>query len=92
MPTADRTNDDYRDYGPDGQLRLAFICRARQLGFEIADIRSLMGLVAQPEMDCGEVDRVVTGHLEAVAQSIALLERLRFELGRMISQCRSGHI
>lgn len=69
-----------------------FIRNARRLGFEIADIRSLLSLAQHPEMDGGEVDRIATGHLEAVEQKIELLERLRTELRRMISQCRSGQL
>lgn len=92
LPAPDRTGSNYRDYGADDRERLAFIRHARRLGFEIADVRSLLGLAGQPQMDCGEVDRIATGHLEAVERKIALLERLRSELRRMISQCRGGQI
>ena len=92
LPAPDRTEGNYRDFGPADRERVAFIRNARRLGFEIADIRSLLGLAEQPEMDCGEVDRIATGHLEAVEQKIALLDRLRSELRRMISHCRGGQI
>lgn len=92
LPAPDRTGSNYRDYGPDDRERLTFIRHARRLGFEIADVRSLLGLAGQPQMECSEVDRIATGHLEAVEQKIALLERLRSELRRMVSQCRGGHI
>lgn len=92
LPAPDRTESNYRDYCADDRERTVFIRNARRLGFEIADIRSLLGLAGQPGMDRGEVDRVATGHLEAVEQKIALLERLRSELRRMISQCRGGQI
>lgn len=88
----DRTGGNYRDYGADDQERLAFIRHARGLGFEIAAIRSLLGLAEQPEMNCGEVGRIATGHLEAVEEKIVMLERLRVELRRMISQCGGGQI
>ncbi len=92
LPVPERTEGNYRDYGPSDQERLAFIRNGRRLGFEIADIRSLLGLGDQPEENCGEVGRIATGHLAAVEEKIALLERLRSELRRMISQCKGGRI
>ncbi|MCY7280436.1 MAG: helix-turn-helix domain-containing protein [Sphingomonas bacterium] len=92
LPAPDRTVSNYRDYGADDRERVLFIRNARRLGFEIADLRSLLGLAQHPEMDCGEVDRIATGHLEAVDQKIVLLGRLRTELRRMISQCRGRQL
>lgn len=87
-----RTEGNYRDYGVDDQERLAFIRHARGLGFEIVDIRSLLGLAERPDQDCGAADRIASGHLDAVEKKIAQLEQLRAELQRMISQCRGGQV
>ncbi len=59
LPRALRTDSNYRDYGPHDVERLAFIRHARGLGFELADIRSLIDLAEQPDRDCGEVDAIV---------------------------------
>lgn len=87
-----RTEGNYRAYGPEDQERLAFIRHARGLGFEIADIRSLLDLAEQPEQDCAEADRIASGHLTAVEAKIAQLSRLQAELQRMIAQCRGGQV
>ncbi|MFC7537841.1 MerR family DNA-binding protein [Sphingomonas sp. GCM10030256] len=71
---------------------MSFIRQARGLGFDIADIRSLLALGADPEQDCGHVDQLATGHLRAVERKIKQLEQLRRELNRMLSQCRGGRI
>jgi Cu(I)-responsive transcriptional regulator len=92
LPKPGRTDGNYRDYGPSDQDRLNFVRHARGLGFDIADIRSLLSLGEQPERDCGEVDRIASGHLSAVERKIAQLEQLRDELGRMIKQCRGGQV
>lgn len=92
LPQADRTGGNYRDYGSQDVERLTFIRHARGLGFEIADIRSLLGLSEHPDQDCGEADRIATGHLAAVERKISQLEKLQAELRRMISQCRGGQI
>jgi DNA-binding transcriptional MerR regulator len=92
LPKPHRTSGNYRDYGAEHLQRLSFIRYARGLGFEIADIRSLAALADEPDRDCGEADRIATGHLEAVEVKIARLELLRGELRRMISQCRGGRV
>lgn len=88
----ERTGSNYRDYGPEDKERLAFIRHARGLGFEIADIRSLIALAEDPGQDCGQADRIANAHLKAVETKIGQLGQLQAELQRMISQCRGGHI
>lgn len=92
LPKPGRTGGNYRDYGPADHERLTFIRHARSLGFDIADIRSLLDLGEDPERDCAEADRIASGHLEAVEQKVAQLERLRGELKRMIEQCQGGQL
>lgn len=92
MPPAERTSANYRSYTPAHIDRLHFIRHARGLGFDISDIRSLLALADQPGRDCGEVDRIASGHLHAVETKIAQLEVLRKELSRMIGQCRGGQV
>ncbi|MXO76185.1 MerR family transcriptional regulator [Altererythrobacter aerius] len=92
LPEPERTGGNYRDYVPAHVERLSFIRHARGLGFDIADIRSLLNLGEEPDQDCGEADRIASGHLAAVERKIVQLEQLRSELGRMIAQCRGGQI
>ncbi len=58
LPKPGRTEGNYRDYGTGDQERLTFIRHARGLGFDIADIRSLLDLGEDPDRDCGGVDRM----------------------------------
>lgn len=92
LPRPGRTDSNYRDYSSRDVERLSFIRHARGLGFELADIRSLIDLAEQPERDCSEVDSIASRHLEAVQTKISQLERLRSELGHMVSQCRGGSV
>lgn len=87
-----RTNANYRDYGPEHAARLRFIRQARGLGFEIADIRALLDLGADPDQDCGHVDELATIQVRAVERKIAQLEKLRDELRRMLTQCEGGRV
>jgi Cu(I)-responsive transcriptional regulator len=92
MPPPARTGGNYRSYTPEHLRRLSFIRHARGLGFDVAEIRSLLDLSDKPTADCAEVDRIATGHLEAVERKIARLEALRGELARMVGVCRGGQV
>lgn len=92
LPRPDRTQSNYRDYGPRDAERLAFIRHARGLGFELADVRSLIDLAEQPDRDCGEADAIASRHLTAVNDKLERLARLRGELARMIEGCRGGRV
>jgi DNA-binding transcriptional MerR regulator len=85
-----RTNRNYRRYEAQHRERLAFVRHARELGFSIEDIRSLLDLSDNPDGDCAEADRIASHHLGKVEQKLAQLEGLRDELKRMVGRCRSG--
>ena len=90
MPPPARTASNYRSYGRAHLDRLVFIRHARGLGFDIAEIRSLLDLSDHPERDCAEADRIASAHLAAVEAKIASLAALRGELARMVGRCRGG--
>ena len=92
LPEPPRTSGNYRDFDERHVARLAFIRHARSLGFELEDVRALLALSDDPRTDCGEADRIASGHLAAVEAKIEQLERLRSELQSMISSCRGGQI
>lgn len=50
-----RTASGYRLYGDDAARRLAFIRRAKQLGFSLNEIEGLLALRMHPDTTCGEV-------------------------------------
>lgn len=92
MPPPERTEGNYRSYTSAHLRRLNFIRHARGLGFDIAEIRSLLELSDQPAQDCAEADRIASLHLRAVEAKIGQLEVLRDELARMVGQCRGGQV
>lgn len=90
LPSPARTAGNYRQYTPMHLQRLNFIRHARGLGFEIAEIRSLLDFADAPHRDCGEVDRLASAHLQNVEEKIAQLTTLRDELARIVGDCRGG--
>jgi Cu(I)-responsive transcriptional regulator len=92
LPKPARTAGNYRSYEDPHRSRLAFIRRARDLGFSIEQIRELLGLVDQKDRSCAEVDAIAQEHLAEVDEKIRSLRALRRELDTIIRQCHAGTI
>lgn len=86
-----RTTGGQRRYGEAHRQKLSFIRHARELGFPLPAIRELLALSDHGESDCAGADRIARRQLEAVNRRIAMLERLRTELDRMLTH-RHGHL
>ena len=85
LPEPMRTHSDRRVYEPAAVRRLAFIKHARQLGFPIEAIRTLLDLADHPERSCEDANTLAQEQLTAVETKIAQLEALRGELRRMVA-------
>jgi DNA-binding transcriptional MerR regulator len=92
MPVPVRTKGRQRRYGPEQLRRLLFIRHARDLGFEVEAIRSLLRLAAHPEASCDSVDAIARDHLAATTEKITRLSALRREVTRMVEHCRRSRI
>lgn len=78
--------------GHDSVRPLRFIRHARQLGFEIKDIKALLGLTDWPDSPCDDADLIARTHLEVVEEKISQLIGLRDELARMVACCGTGTV
>lgn len=85
MPTPRRTPSDRRVYESGAVARLAFIKHARQLGFPVEAIRTLLDLADHPERACGDANRLAQQQLAVVEEKLGLLASLQAELSRMVS-------
>ena len=92
MPEPPRTEGRQRRYREVHLKRLLFIRHARDLGFEVDDIRSLLDLAARPDQSCASVDAIAKTHLAAIAKKIARLTVLRTEINRMLKASAKGRI
>lgn len=84
---ARRSAANYRLYGPETARRLAFIQRARALGFSLAEIRELLDLHHYAEASAAEVKALTERRIEAVEAKITDLERMRAGLAALSEQC-----
>lgn len=87
MPPPPRTESNRRLYGQQDARRLSFIRHARDLGFEIDEIRQLLALSGAPDHPCAEVDAIARRHLVDIDAKIARLTAMRGEIARMVESC-----
>jgi DNA-binding transcriptional MerR regulator len=92
MPAPPRTEGRQRRYSDDHLKRLLFIRHARDLGFEVQDIRSLLDLASQPDQSCASVDAIAKAHVAAIDEKISRLTALRAELTRTLRACSKGRV
>lgn len=84
-----RAANGYRHYPPEAADRLAFVRRAKSLGFSLAEIRELLGL-AEPRGDRARVKALAQHKLAEIDRRIEELRRMRSALAELDRQC-SGH-
>lgn len=92
LPPPPRSEGNRRLYDTADLRRLAFIRHARELGFEIEAIRTLLALQDNPDQSCATADAIARTHLAEVEHRIAGLTALRNELERMVTECACGHV
>lgn len=92
LPAPERTQTNRRTYDDDTVRRLRFIRHARELGFEVEAIRTLLDLAAHPERPCEEADAIARDHLADIDDRIARLTGLRQEVHAMVAQCSGGPV
>ena len=90
LPTPGRSPGGYRLYGTDHLKRLAFVRRARALGFSIDEVRALLALADHRRRPCAEARGLAATHLEGVRAKIASLKEMERVLRETVSRCGSG--
>ena len=88
LPAPGRGGSGFREYTEDDQWRLAFIRRARRLGFSLAEIGDLLG-PAQAR-STGDIVAAAGRKLADVAEQITELGQLQCRLRRLVHVCESG--
>jgi DNA-binding transcriptional MerR regulator len=79
----------FREYSEADRWRLAFIRRARQLGFTLGEISDLLG--PAEARSTGDIVRAAEARLEAVDQQLKELAQLRCRLRRLVHVCEHGN-
>ena len=86
IPEPERTRSGHRLYSGADQARLRFILRARDLGFSVADVRSLLGL-NDGAPNCADVKALAEAHRRDIRKRIDDLRQMDRRLAEIMSDC-----
>ncbi len=91
LPTPARRGR-YRHYVAEDVGRLAFVRRARDLGFTLDEVRALLGLAAGGQGACAEVREIAAVHLAQVRAKVADLHAMERVLADAVRRCDAGEV
>ena len=80
----------YRLYGTEDVARLAFVRRARELGFALDEVRALLGMATDGQAACADARRLAETHLAGVRAKIADLRAIEVALAEAVQRCDAG--
>ncbi|MGY3439689.1 MULTISPECIES: Cu(I)-responsive transcriptional regulator [unclassified Marinovum] len=86
-----RSENGYRAFREHDLHKLAFLGRARALGFSIDDCRTLLDLYEDDTRESGQVKALAKQHLGEIDEKIRQLETMRETLSHLISACHGDH-
>lgn len=92
MPSPPRSDGGHRLYGQALARRLNFVCRSRDLGFSLEEIRELLRVVDGGNYTCAQVEALALEHVKDIRQKITDLRKLKIVLETMASRCSGGKI
>lgn len=87
VPAPARHRSGYRDYGADDVHRLRFAANARDLGFGIDEIRTLLDLWANTGRHSGEVKEMALARAGELHRKAQALEAMRTALLDLAGRC-----
>jgi len=83
----DRNANGYRAFEESDIHKLAFIGRARGLGFTVEECRTLLHLYEDTTRTSAEVKSIALDHLSRIDQRIAEMKEMRKTLAHLVSCC-----
>lgn len=86
-----RGENGYRYFDEKELHKLAFIGRARSLGFTIEDCRSLLALYEDKDRASADVKRIAEQNLREIEAKIADLQAMRATLSHLVEECAGDH-
>lgn len=90
LPDVPRTAAGYRYYREPQIHALRFIRRARDLGFTMAQIRTLLSLWQDRSRASANVKKVALAHLDELDSKIAQLQTMRNTLAHLADHCQGN--
>ena len=87
LVTPPRDANGYRAFREGDLHKLAFLGRARALGFSIEDCRNLLALYEDETRTSAEVKAIARGHLDAIERKIGDLREMHATVSDLVNRC-----
>ena len=87
LVTPHRGANGYRAFTERDIHKLAFLARARALGFTIEDCRALLALYEDESRSSSEVKHIAEEHLAQIDEKLAQLKQMRDTLAHLVHAC-----
>lgn len=88
LAPAPRTNAGYRIYTNSSVQQLSFIKRARDLGFSLERIKTLLDLWQNTDRHSADVKVLAQQYMAELDQDIMHLQSMRQQLAELVNQCQ----
>lgn len=82
-----RAANGYRVYQDSDLHKLAFVGRARSLGFSLDDCRALLSLYEDRSRASADVKALAQDHVARIDRKLAEMTAIKSELQRLVSAC-----
>ncbi len=86
-----RAMNGYRDYSDDQLHRLAFVQRARSLGFTIDECRQLLSLYDDKGRASADVKALTMDKISEIERKLAELQSLKSTLQSLVNHCHGDN-
>ncbi|MCC3318411.1 MerR family transcriptional regulator [Nocardia africana] len=87
LPEPPRTESGYRRYGPEAVRIVRFVKRAQELGFDLAEIDTLLHLAEGGPQSCDDTRHLAQNKIADLNARIAALAAMRTSLTRLVATC-----
>ncbi|TDX28377.1 MerR family mercuric resistance operon transcriptional regulator [Modicisalibacter xianhensis] len=92
LPPPPRSGNGFRSYDERHLTRLAFIRRARELGFSLEEVKDLLRLVDGGHYTCAQVQELSLRHVDEIQRKVEDLRRMGRALNEMAEQCSGNQV
>lgn len=86
-----RSENGYRSFAQKDLHKLAFLGRARTLGFSIEDCRALLALYDDSTRESSQVKQIAQQHLRQIHEKISQLQSMENTLTNLVEACHGDN-